>query len=207
MRLHAHHAQIGVQGRKGIVGYFGPGRRNCPDQGRLAGIGFAEQTNISQQLQFQPQGTLLSWRTGLGLSGRAVRRALVTCIADTVKTAARYQRSLSMNDQIVQQLIVIILIDQCADWHSYLNVIPFPASAVAAFAILATLRGKPALVAKIRQCIEAGICHQVYTAAIPTVTTVRPAHGNIFLPAETYTAITAVTGFDINRGFVNEFHT
>ena len=48
MRLDADHAEIGMQGGKGIVGHLGFGRGNRANKGRFAGIGHAQQADIRQ---------------------------------------------------------------------------------------------------------------------------------------------------------------
>jgi len=54
---------------------------------------------------------------------------------------------------------------------------------------------------KIDQCVDATVSYQEDIPAIPAITTVRAAKRNVFFPAETDTAIAAVTGN--NRNFIS----
>jgi hypothetical protein len=50
----AHDAEVGVQGREGVVGDLGLRIRNRGDQRRLAGVRLAQQADIGQHAQLQP---------------------------------------------------------------------------------------------------------------------------------------------------------
>ena len=70
--IHAHHAEIGVQGGEGVVGDFGARGRHGADQGGFAGIGHAEQADIGQHFQFELQGACFALFAGCGVFGCAV---------------------------------------------------------------------------------------------------------------------------------------
>ena len=63
-------AEIRMQRREGIVGDLRLGRGDRRKEGRLAGIGQADQPGIGDQLQPQPDGPLLA-RAGRDWRGAA----------------------------------------------------------------------------------------------------------------------------------------
>jgi len=63
-----------------------------------------------------------------------------------------------------------------------------------------------ARVTVIDQRVEVAIGLCPHAAALATVATIRPTEGDEFLATEARAACTAVTGGDIDGGFVNEFH-
>src|SRR6516225_7227901 len=81
--MEPHDAELRLQGRERIVGDLGPGVRYRREEGRLAGIGQADETDIRDQLQAQPHPRLMAGPAGIGAARRAIRRALVMGIAET----------------------------------------------------------------------------------------------------------------------------
>jgi hypothetical protein len=61
-------------------------------------------------------------------------------------------------------------------------------------------------VAEVGQGIQTFVAYEYDAATATAVAAVRTAKGDIFLATKTHTAIAAVTGDNIDVGFVNEFH-
>jgi hypothetical protein len=59
---------------------------------------------------------------------------------------------------------------------------------------------------KIRQSVDAFVGHEIYAATVATVAAIRTAARNVFLTPKTHAAVTAVTGLNLDSGFINEFH-
>src|SRR5690606_28198281 len=62
------------------------------------------------------------------------------------------------------------------------------------------------LEAIIHQRIQRLLCLQPYGTAITAIAAIRPTPGNILLAPETQAAVTTLTGFNNNGGFINKFH-
>jgi hypothetical protein len=63
------------------------------------------------------------------------------------------------------------------------------------------------MVSKVHQGVHILHGNQVNTAAIATVTAIRPAHRDVFLTPKTNSPITAVTRLYANFGLINKSHT
>jgi hypothetical protein len=88
-----------------------------------------------------------------------------------------------------------------------MKILALVARHLATHPILSALGTMQPLVTKIDERVQAGVCDQVDTAAIATVTPVGTTLGNEFLATKTRTAVPSVTGFRFDVGFVDKFHT
>ena len=68
----ADHAQVGHQRGERVVGDLGPGPRDAADEGRLAGVGEADDAHVGQELQLEHELPLLAGRAVLGVARRLV---------------------------------------------------------------------------------------------------------------------------------------
>ena len=59
-------AEIWMKGREGILGDLGLGRGNRCQEGRLSGVGQADQAGVGDQLQAQPDPALGAFLAGIG---------------------------------------------------------------------------------------------------------------------------------------------
>ena len=62
------HAEVGVQGGEGIVGDLRPGVAVGGEEGRLAGVRQADQADVGDQLQPQPERALVALLAGVGVA-------------------------------------------------------------------------------------------------------------------------------------------
>ena len=90
-----HHAELRVQGGKGIIGNLRFRCRNSGEQSRLAGIGKSEKTCIGDELQSQPQPALLAHLARIGTARRPVGRRLEMRITEAAIAAARQAQAIA----------------------------------------------------------------------------------------------------------------
>ena len=91
-----HHAQIRIQGREGIVGHFGPRRRDRADQGGFAGVRQPEQAHIRDQLEFEGELALLARQPQARLARGAVGARFEAGIAPAALAALGDQQGLAL---------------------------------------------------------------------------------------------------------------
>ncbi len=61
-------AKLRFERGEGIVGDLGPGGGDRSQQRALAGVGHADEADVGDQLQFQPQSAFLAFGAGLGVA-------------------------------------------------------------------------------------------------------------------------------------------
>jgi hypothetical protein len=71
---------------------------------------------------------------------------------------------------------------------------------------LATLGIEFTRESKIGQGIDILITDQKHTATVAAVSPIGTTEGNIFLAPKTHATVTALAGFNANRGFIYKFH-
>ncbi|KCV19716.1 integrase core domain protein [Bordetella pertussis B200] len=202
----AHHAQVGVQRREGVVGDLGPRVRNAADQRRLAGIGQPEQADVGQHLELHAQAALFAFLAGRPLARRAIGAGLEMDVAHAAG-AARGQRDLLVVPvQVEQHLAGIGVVHHGAHRHAQGDVGGRCPVLVRAAAVLAVLGAMQAGVAEVDQGVDIAVGHGIDAAAAPAVAAVRAALGDEFFAPKAGHAIAALAGDDFNGGFVYEFH-
>ena len=195
-----------MQRGKGIIGDLRARGGNAANQRRFARVWHAEQADIGEQFQFETQIALLAFRAGFALTRRAVGRAFIAGIAETMKTALRDQQVLAIHGEIANQLISVINKYLRADRHGNQQILTAAAALVTPFAGTTVCRLKTAVETEIGERVDAILRDQIDTAAIAAVTAVRPAERDIFLTAEADDAVAALARADINLSFIYEFH-
>lgn len=206
MRLRGDHTQVGVERRERVVGDLGPGVRDRADQGRLAGIRLAEQADVRQHLELEAQATVVTGGAVGLLPGGAVDRALEAGIAQPVPAALGHQQLGTGLDHLADHLAGVLVVHHCAERHVDMQIVALPAGHVAPGAISAALGLVMALETEVGQRVEVDVTDQVDRAAIAAVTPVGTTVGHVFLAAKAHHAIAAVTGFDLDGGFIDKFH-
>ena len=69
-------AELRLERGEGVVGDLGPGRGDRAEQRALAGVGHADEADVGDELQFQPEPAFLALGAGLGVArGLVGRRA------------------------------------------------------------------------------------------------------------------------------------
>ena len=149
------HAEIGMQRRERIIGDLRLRRGDGGQEGRLAGIGQADQAGIGDQLQPQPDPALHALEAGIGAARRLVGRGLEMGVAEAAIAALGQQDLLAGR---VRSAISVSLSSSkiCVpDRHLQRDVVALAAGQVAAHAVHAGLGLEMLLVAIVDQRVEA----------------------------------------------------
>ena len=203
---HADNTQVGVQSGEGVIGDFGAGVGNSRNESGFARIGHAEQTHVSQHLQFElelflftePARCFLAWGTVDGAFETHVAKATVTALGDH-DGFARHQ-------QFIQHFACFGIGDDGAHRHFQGDIVTGSTKHVRAHAVLATLGIMAARIAVIDQGVQVDVGKGKHMPATTTVATVGAAEFFVLFMAERDAAVPAVTCGDVNIGFVNELH-
>src|SRR6516165_7583271 len=129
--MQPYDAKLRPQGRERIVGDLGPGVRDRGEEGRLAGVRQADETDIGDQLQAQPDPGFLARPAGIGAARRAIGRALVMHVTETAIAAPQKDSPLARPGQVCQYLAVLGIHDLGPDRNAQDKVIPVGAGALA----------------------------------------------------------------------------
>jgi hypothetical protein len=79
--------EIGMQRGEGVIGDLRPGAGDGGEEGRLAGIGQADQAGVGNQLEPEPDGFFLAFKAGIGVARSLIGRGLEMGIAETAIAA------------------------------------------------------------------------------------------------------------------------
>ena len=205
-RVDAGDAEAGMQRGEGIVGDLRLGRGDRRQEGRLAGIGQADQAGIGDQLQPQPDRQLLAGQAGIGAARRLVGRGLEMLVAEAAIAALGQPEALADLGQVADQRLVVLVEDLRAGRHLQRHVGALGAGHVAAHAVDAGLGLEMLLVAIVDQRVQPVDGLQPDIAAAAAVAAVRPAELDEFLAPERHRAGAAVAGADIDLGLIEKFH-
>mmetsp|Transcript_20978 Transcript_20978/g.80913 ORF Transcript_20978/g.80913 Transcript_20978/m.80913 type:complete len:338 (-) Transcript_20978:524-1537(-) len=205
-RRDAHDTEVGVQRRERVIGNLGLGVRDRRDQRRLAGVGLPQQAYIGQHAQFEAHLLDFARPARRLLPRRAVGRGLEMQVAKAAIAALAQQDALARLQQLADHCLGFEVGDDGADGHAQDDIVRRCAEAVGAATGLAIARLVAARIAVVDQRVEVAVGLGPDAAAFAAITAVWPAKGNEFLAAKARAARAAVTGGDIDGGFVNEFH-
>ena len=93
-------ADMGIEGGEGVGGDAGTRGRDCGQQRGFAGIGVADEADLGQEPQFEPEMTFFARFTGLGESGCLPRGGGEIAIAQAASAAAAEQELLAVLGEI-----------------------------------------------------------------------------------------------------------
>ena len=113
--LVADDAELGMEGGEGIVADLGLGVGDGVEEGRLAGIGQADQAGIGDQLEAQPDPHLLAGPAGAVLARGAVGRGLVAGIAAAAVAALQQDDALADLGEVGEDMLLVVGEDLGAD--------------------------------------------------------------------------------------------
>ena len=108
--------------------------------------------------------------------------------------------------QLTHDFLGVPLGNHGADRHLDTQILALAPGAVAALAAATVFCPVQALVAEVDQGVQIRIGHQHDIAAVPAVTAVRPAPGDVLLAPEAHTTAAAATGLHPDTGLVDELH-
>src|ERR1700730_18868285 len=132
-------AELRLQGRERVVGDFRPGMGDRHEQGRFAGIGQPDETGVGDQLQAQPDPSLVARPAGIGAARRAIGRALEMRIAETAVAASQKDAPLAGAGQVGEHYPIILIHDLRAYRYAQYEILAARAGAVAPSAGTAVL--------------------------------------------------------------------
>ena len=202
----AHDAEVGVQRGEGVVGDLRAGCGDGADQRALAGVGQAEQAHIGQDAQFEAEFMLFALFALGALARCAIGRGFEVGVAEAALAALGDQHFLVVFGKVGEHFAGVQVGDDGTDRHAQHDVFAAGTVAVGAAAVLAALAEELAGIAVIDQRIDVAVGDDVDAATLAAVAAVRAAHRDVFFAAEGGDAVTAVAGFDVDFGFVDEFH-
>ena len=201
--IYINNPQIGIQGRKVIVGDLRVGVGGDGKQGGFTHVGKAHQTHVRQKLQLQNHVPLLSLKTGFGKPGNLTGGGGVMGIAPAAPSALGEDEVLA-GGHVHNDLICFGVPDDGAPGD-------FDDQVFAPFARhFPTLTADTcgglilALVAEIQKSGQVVVDPENDAAAMPAVAAGRAAGGHIFLPVERHRSIAAPSADDGDAHFIHE---
>src|SRR5215471_16990569 len=136
-----YHTEIRLKSSERIVGNFWPRCRDARDKSGLADIGIANQANIGQQLQLQPQDALLSRLAIFKLSRRLMGAGGEVLVSTSSTAALCYYQTLIRLREIVQLLASLLVVNNSADRDFEDDTLAVAPGAVGALSMATALGG------------------------------------------------------------------
>ena len=201
-----HRAELGLEGGEGVIRDLRLGSGDGGKKGGFAGIGQTDQAGVRKQLEPKPDPALLALLAGLGEAGRLVGRGLEARIALTTASAFHQDDRSVRLFKIGQQGLTIFGKDLRPLWQVEKNIRAGRAGPVAAHAVGAAFGFEMLLVAKVDQGVQAFVDARDHATAVAAVAAIGAAAGNVFFTTEADAASTAVAGFDVDLGLIEETH-
>ena len=205
--LVADNAELRPERRERIIANLGRRVADRIEEGRLAGIGQAEEADVGKQLQAQPDPHFLAGIAGLVLARGAVGRGLVAGVAAPAHAALEEGDALADLGEVGKQRAVLVIgEDLGADRNLDDEIVTAGAGSVRARPAFAAWGPEMLGVAEVDQRIEAGDCLENDIAALAAVAAVGAAELDEFLAAEADGTGAAGARADENLGLVEEMH-
>ena len=157
--------KLGVQRGEGVVADLRPRLGDAGEEGGLPGIGQADQADIGDQLEAQPQPHLLPRPAGVGAARRLVGGGFVVRVAEAAVAALGHHHALAGGVHVVEQGLAVLGQHLGAHRHLDQKRVRRAAGAVAPHAAVAALRLEVLLVAEVDQGVEVGHRLQHHVAA------------------------------------------
>ena len=197
-------AEIGLEGGEGVVGDFGFGGGDARDERGLADVGVADNADVGEDLELEAEGEFFAGVAHFVLAGSLVGGGGEVLVAAPTASAVGDDDALVGMLEVVDELAGIVIEDEGADGDFEDDVVAVAAGAVGAHAVLAALGAVERVVAEVHEGVVALGGFHDDVAAASAVSTGGPAARNEFFAAEGHAAVTTVTGFDPDFGFVDK---
>ena len=195
-----------MQRRKRVVSDLWPRVGDRCDQGRLSGVGHAQQADVSQHAKLQAQAALLPRPTRCLLAWRAVGTALVVHVAEPAVTPFGYDQPFTGLKQLRQHGVGGQICDDRSHWQAKFDVVPSGTELIRSPSWLATPGFVTPGVAVVDQRVQAGIGHRDHVAATAAVTAIRPTQGNVLFTPKTRAPRASVARSNVDHHLVDELH-
>jgi hypothetical protein len=170
----------------------------------LPALGEADEADVGQQLEHEPQAAFLARLTFFGEIGGLAGGGGEVLVAAAAAAAAGGDEALARGGEVEQRLARVGVVDDGADGHGHFEVGAAAAAAVAALAVAAALGAVLGVEAEMQQRVVVEAGDEDHVAAAAAVAAARPAPRDVLLPAEGDAAVAAVAGLDANDGLVNK---
>src|SRR6516162_2422287 len=204
--MNPYHAELRLQGGKWVIGDLGPSARDGREEGRLAGVGQADETDIGNQLQAQPHPGLSPAPAGIGAARRTIGRTLVMHVAETAVTTLQEDPPLARAGEIGEDLAVLGIHDLGADRNLQDQIFASCTGALAAGAGPAVGCAKMLTIPKVDQGVEIIGHDKDDVAASAPVTAIGAAKLDKLLAAKARAAAPAVTALQVDLTLVEKLH-
>jgi len=193
---HAHHTQVGMQGREGIIRHLGFGCGDRAYESRFARVRHTQQAHISQHFQLQLQFAGLAFGPCRALARRAIGAGFEVDVAQAADSALREQRFFAVDHQVGHDFAAVQIGDDRPYRHAQYDIVRPLAVAVGAAPRLSVLGAVVLLEAKVYQGVDVAVRHRPDAAAASAVTAIGAALVDIFFTAKTGDAIAALARED-----------
>ena len=174
------------------------------DQGGLAYVGIAHQSDIGEKFQFQAEDALFAGASRFMLPRSLVSGGGEACISPSAAPAAGDDDAIVGVREVVHLLSGFVVVQDRAYRNFQQNVHALAAGAVGAFAVASALRFVFGIEAEVHQRVVAFAGLHDDVAALAAVAARGAAARNELLPAEGHAAVAAVAGFDPNFCLVDK---
>ena len=206
VRFDGDHAELWVERGKWIIRHLGAGRRQGPQQGRLASIGQTHQTNVCEHLQFEAQTTLFAHPPRDNARRRTVSAGFKTGITSAAGAALGHQQALLRGRQLTDLVTAFDVSNNRAQGHLDLAVRTRVAGTLPGTAALAIAGLKTAGIAEISEGVKARIADEPDTPSTATVTAVGSTSRDKLLAPETQLAVATVASPHDYLCFIDKLH-
>jgi hypothetical protein len=197
-------AELRLEGGEGVVGNFGAGGGDAGDEGGFANVGIADEADVGEDAELEAVIAFFTGATEFVLARSLMRGGGEVLIAAAAASAAGDDETLVGTGEVVDELAGIGVEEHGANGDFEDGVFAVMAGAVGTHAVLAALALVLGVVAEVDQGVVALAGFKDDAAAVTAITTGGSAAGNELFPAKGHAAITAVTGFDPNFGFIDK---
>src|SRR6516164_6572609 len=199
-------AELRLQRRERIVGDLRPGVRDRSEERRFAGVGQANQANIGDQLQAQPNPGLTAGPAGIGAARRAIGRALVMHVAETAIASLQEDPPLAAARQIGEHLPVLGIHDLGPDRDLQDEILTVGAGALAPCPRSAGRCPEMLAIAVVDQGVQIVRRSKDDVAAFAAVAAVGAAELDELRAAKARGPAPAVTTLQVDLALVEELH-
>ena len=204
IQAHLHHAKVRILRRKRIIGNLRPGFRQSAQERALAGVGFADDADVGDDLQFEEQLSFFTFASGRMIARGAIRRRLEPRVSFARFATLGGDDLISLMRQITQDKVILGVEHQSAGGYLKNQIVAVLARFVRPAAVRAVARLPEFLMRKAREIIDAVAGDDDHAPSFAAVAAVRAAAGDVLLPPEAHAAIAAVAGLDFDLNAVDE---
>ena len=204
-----HDAQIRRQRGERIIGDLGTCGGDAGDERRLAGIGEADQTDVGEQLQFEPKVFDLAGLAWLDLPRRAIGRCGEPGVAHAPASAVCNEHALTFFGEVRKEPVRLagiasLLVHERPDRYRQLEIGASVSRAVRALPVIATLGGELRVETEVDERVGMRARDDEDRSAVAAVAAARPAARHELLAPERQAPAAAVARGDVNVDLVDE---